>query len=182
MHPGALAAGTVPQYHTIPPFPPAPNAFMACAITTLPFIFFIRNKFILADKYESAGKRRFSLISMYEFLLTVNCRLSSTKYKLQPRMTFTVQDQKWSAGRKMKNFLILLLFVATGLLLLAGKYRPVQQAIFLEVLVLLWKACFQTFFITFTRNDRKVFHASSCQDLSDLSKNVQCLRLTILTL
>jgi hypothetical protein len=43
-------------------------------------------------------------------------------------MAFTVQDEKLSAGHKMKNIGILLLFVAIGLLLLAGKYRPVQQA------------------------------------------------------
>jgi hypothetical protein len=38
-------------------------------------------------------------------------------------MTFTVQDCKRSAGQK--NFRILLLFVAVGLLLIAGMYRPV---------------------------------------------------------
>ena len=40
-------------------------------------------------------------------------------------MTFTVQDGKLSAGRKMKNFRILLFFLAMGLLLFAGMYRPV---------------------------------------------------------
>jgi hypothetical protein len=33
-----------------------------------------------------------------------------------------------SAGMKMKNFQILLLFVAIGLLLFAGIYRPITQA------------------------------------------------------
>jgi len=83
-------------------------------------------------------------------------------------MTFTVQDGKLSAGRKMKNFRILLFFLAMGLLLLAGMYRPVTQAM---SCVFLWKVCFQTFFITCTSDDRNFFHASGCQDLS---KNVQC--------
>jgi len=47
---------------------------------------------------------------------------------MQPRMTFTVQDRKPSVGQKMKNFRILLIFVAIGLLLLAGMYRPVTRA------------------------------------------------------
>jgi hypothetical protein len=42
-------------------------------------------------------------------------------------MTFTIQDEKLRAGNTMKSIGILLLFVAIGLLLLAGKYRPVQQ-------------------------------------------------------
>jgi hypothetical protein len=43
-------------------------------------------------------------------------------------MAFHVKDEKLSTGHKMKTIGILLLFVAIGLLLLAGKYCPVQQA------------------------------------------------------
>jgi len=59
-------------------------------------------------------------------LLIITCRLSGTKYIMQPRMTFTVQDFMRSAGHK--NFRILLFFLAMGLLLFAGMYRPVCTA------------------------------------------------------